>query len=483
MGNNYIHIGFTMTTLIPKFDLKDGGSTPAGAINRPINEKLEEWISVKDFGAIGDGTTNDTSAVQAALTAVQTTGGTLYFPTGTYLIDSLGVTSSNVTLRGAGMFKSILLNSQTTGLSFVYIQASNVEVCDLQIDGAFANQSANTGTALILALNPTTGKAQNISVHDCLVKAAGFDAIGAFNIIRSKIQNNIVYGYFDSGIDIVDGCTDVLVDGNSIINTGKYGIYVETNDNVTYNNNNNIVINGNTITQLAAPSGTGIGIGIGNHVDNIQISNNAVSLEYAGTFGIKSILTGESIVISGNVIRGNTGGPASTTGIYVENISTYSAKNATIIGNSVYLCAVGIEVYKISNVTVVGNVLNSTASLNCVTDGVNIVVTVSQNVFTGTVSFSGYTATSFGYLNNNIGTYSLTNNTGWTLYIAGARPTITYNDGSIQYTTNILKSGITSARPSTNVQTGDMYFDTTLNKPIWRNTANSGWVDATGTGV
>ena len=102
-----------MTTLIPKFDFKNGGATPAGAINRPINDKLAETTSVKDFGATGDGTTDDTAALQAAFDA----NVPLYFPLGTYKITtgltfnpyltyvgenySIGQGSSPVTIKAA----------------------------------------------------------------------------------------------------------------------------------------------------------------------------------------------------------------------------------------------------------------------------------------------------------------------------------------------------------------------------------------------
>jgi hypothetical protein len=85
-----------MTTLIPKFDLKDGGATPAGAVNRPINEKLAEAVSVLDFGAVGNGVANDAPAFQAAIDS-----GAKYIvipaPTTSYLL----TTSLNMTgLRG-----------------------------------------------------------------------------------------------------------------------------------------------------------------------------------------------------------------------------------------------------------------------------------------------------------------------------------------------------------------------------------------------
>ena len=44
------------------------------------------FATVKDYGANGDGTTDDASAIQSALDALKDSGGIIFFPTGTYLI-------------------------------------------------------------------------------------------------------------------------------------------------------------------------------------------------------------------------------------------------------------------------------------------------------------------------------------------------------------------------------------------------------------
>lgn len=77
-------------------------STGTGAVSRLISSKLGDFVSVKDFGAVGDGVTDDTAAIQAALdyqasatSSFQNntgqyigTGPVLFFPEGRYLISS-----------------------------------------------------------------------------------------------------------------------------------------------------------------------------------------------------------------------------------------------------------------------------------------------------------------------------------------------------------------------------------------------------------
>ncbi len=78
-----------MTTLIPKFDLKNGGATPTGAVNRFINEKLGERPSVKDFGAVGDGVTDDTAAIQAAFDYAIATSKYIEIVDGNFLVSNV----------------------------------------------------------------------------------------------------------------------------------------------------------------------------------------------------------------------------------------------------------------------------------------------------------------------------------------------------------------------------------------------------------
>jgi len=144
-----------MTTLIPKYDLKNGGTTPTGAINRPFNEKLNEIVSVKDFGAIGDGVTDDTVACQNTINYVCSSGGGIvFFPAGTYLLNGQVNTNSGadttlngllipytnpngetgrILIRGAG--QSTILKAGSNNMYVIRLSDSHCGVEHLTIDG------------------------------------------------------------------------------------------------------------------------------------------------------------------------------------------------------------------------------------------------------------------------------------------------------------------------------------------------------------
>ena len=75
-------------------------------IQAPIADQGGQVFNVKSYGAVGDGSADDTAALRRALSAASG-GGTIYFPCGTYLLNPTGATDgldvevNNVTLRGA----------------------------------------------------------------------------------------------------------------------------------------------------------------------------------------------------------------------------------------------------------------------------------------------------------------------------------------------------------------------------------------------
>ena len=76
-----------------------------GAQDRTLQSKLQDFVSVKDFGAIGNGTTNDTAAFQAAIDSLGSTGGSVFVPhTMKCLIDSNLTVNANCGIVGPHEF-------------------------------------------------------------------------------------------------------------------------------------------------------------------------------------------------------------------------------------------------------------------------------------------------------------------------------------------------------------------------------------------
>lgn len=83
-------------------------SGPSGnllySVGRTVHQKFQEMISVKDFGAVGDGVTDDTNAINNAIIAKASLGGgNVFVPIGTYNISStIYLSNTSVTLVGEG---------------------------------------------------------------------------------------------------------------------------------------------------------------------------------------------------------------------------------------------------------------------------------------------------------------------------------------------------------------------------------------------
>ena len=126
-----------------------------GSVDTNVEARLAQTVSVKDFGATGDGTTDDFDAMLAAWNYAYPIGANLYFPSGTYVVagersfpfnqGSGTITSlldcNNMTIFGDGP-SSILKTVSINGADVLQLNGlKNFHVRDLQV------QSVVTGTA------------------------------------------------------------------------------------------------------------------------------------------------------------------------------------------------------------------------------------------------------------------------------------------------------------------------------------------------
>jgi hypothetical protein len=107
------------------------------------------FLNVKDYGAVGDGTTDDGPAIRAALAALPVSGGTVWFPAGTFrLVATSTVTTialaTNTVLRGVKGASIINVDSDATGAGVFRGFAFN-NGNDVLIDGLIINRVADYG--------------------------------------------------------------------------------------------------------------------------------------------------------------------------------------------------------------------------------------------------------------------------------------------------------------------------------------------------
>jgi hypothetical protein len=74
-----------------------------------LNNQIQQlFTNVKHYGAVGDGVTDDTPAINSAIASIASTGGILFFPTGRYKVTSTITLPVGISIKGVSMAKSVI---------------------------------------------------------------------------------------------------------------------------------------------------------------------------------------------------------------------------------------------------------------------------------------------------------------------------------------------------------------------------------------
>lgn len=221
-GNTDRALSTTGSSLV----FKDGSdlaydNQSSGSVRRTVGDKFRETVSVTDFGAVGDGSTDDSAAIQAAIDSL-TNGGTVVFPMtaggGDYRVavtkgtnDKYGVkvTTSGISIKGEPGTRLRRQSSDisTFALAFPLLLVgvpddNNTQITDVEITGlTFYGENAR---------HTTSGAA----LMD------GRQAIWLKNVKGAKIHNN-VFENIDSGAIYTQSPGELDYENTQFYNTTK----------------------------------------------------------------------------------------------------------------------------------------------------------------------------------------------------------------------------------------------------------------------
>lgn len=321
------------------------------------------FVNVKDYGAKGDGFTDDSMAIQNAIDSLSPAGGTVYVPTGTYMLGSangsllnypngqpilcaLKITKDNVIFRGDGG-GSILKLMANKKMRVLCSTGNNNIIEKIVIDGN-ATQRISRDSAgklhswpdgyIVDGLLYLFGSNNSI-VRNCEVRNGLEDGIGTWQTRNSLIQDCYIHdngGYaldpvnlFEAGangIALNAGFGDKAI--NNKIERNTYGILMAYGEK-------NATIDSNIIS-----NNYGFGIQIGSTFfeqngnllnSDFVITNNVIQENGAGGFSGIYIFGAQNGKVSNNKIINNL-----NVGLSIDdenNFLTYNSKNWEITNN------------------------------------------------------------------------------------------------------------------------------------------------------
>jgi len=256
--------------------------------------------NVVDYGATGDGGTDDTDAIQDAIDDLPSNGSILYFPAGTYIVKApaietdriLSLADTNIKVCGDGVGVSTikvanacptyqwLLGPDTAGTDL-----TGLEICDLTLDHNIVN-------------NPITNEAETVAwpEYSCGTYVGSNINLHDFNVINASSRNNVVVNGATVLNVMVNGvdCSVCGDDPNHIVHDASF-IYVHGSDyNVKYCD-----------LSCASPVLPGGTTAIETHGTDYTVRNNT-TVNWNGGIIVTGINIGDStgLIIADNDISG-----------------------------------------------------------------------------------------------------------------------------------------------------------------------------------
>lgn len=252
------------------------------------------YVSITDFGAVGDGRTDNRAAIQAAVDHARLNDKDVFVPDGTFQHRGT-VNLRDVLVFGNGA-TSVLKAFDSTDQALI-VTGDGSGLRNLTLDSDASARSSRSNGAKVLISSATHFTVENVTIVNSA--AAGILVYGSAHGI---IQNNALRYTMADSIHLTGGTNDVVVRANRIDHAGDDGIAVVSYEStgLTFN----ITITGNQV------------------VDN----------EWGRNI---SVVGGSDIRITDNYVSGNAAGLA---GIYLAtegSFDTFGVSNVTVTGNTV----------------------------------------------------------------------------------------------------------------------------------------------------
>lgn len=365
----YVNGSFTRLARMTTAGLNVAGSysVSTDANIRTTKDNFNVTVNVKDYGATGDGVTNDTAAIAAAVAALPASNATLVIPAGIYITDEISISGkTGLSVLGDG-YGITTLKGRTGNRVLVIASSTGVTVRGLTFDGNCSARTAGQQAVTIdasgvlftenkvinsgeyAAFFGSGAQIQDVQVIGNYIGSNFADGINFQNVIHGVIANNVVDGVDDDGIavgwngsgiasDIVVsgnyvrarndlattwgrgiailGCTDVLVANNIVEDIKQTGILVAQETSAT--RATRITVTGNQVKGVAIHSGHGIAV---YESTDCSLLNNVVEDPEQGS--LIEIADWQNLVIEGGAIRQNN--DVFGRGIHVDESSGWAA--------------------------------------------------------------------------------------------------------------------------------------------------------------